>query len=53
MHEDKNVILEIKDSNIQPRVIVTYLSLSGNRVSSGEVTVNSDIVELPNDAPPQ
>lgn len=53
MHEDKNVILEIEDSNIQPRVIVTYLSLSGNRVSSGEVTVNSDIVELPNDAPPQ
>lgn len=53
MHEDKNVILEIEDSNIQPRVIVTYLSLSGNRVSSDEVTVNSDIVELPNDAPPQ
>lgn len=53
-HDDVTIPMKIKDSTILPKVKVKYVEKdSFDEFTSGEVTVNSDIVELPNDAPPQ
>lgn len=53
-HDDVTIPMKIKDSTILPKVKVKYVEKgSCDEFTSDEVTVNSDIVELPNDAPPQ